>query len=269
MPGVETGTIIALSISGGLTIVSTALSYFTRPKIKSPEDTVNKFDRNITDPNEFLPIVYGEARLGINRVFVETWPKNINNLIGVGSICHGEIDDITKVWIDNEVLIAKDNDVGKLEVVKTYDAHAHFAIRMGTDTQKVFNFVREEAAGWTKEHRGRGIAAIAMRLKWSQNLFPSGIPNITILVRGQKVRDPRDLADPPNATQAEWDALTPAWSDNPSLCALDYLMSSRYGIGAPALRVDFQSFCDIGNYCDIIINSGNLIEAPKACKPNL
>ena len=268
MPGLETGTIVALSVSGGLTIASTALSYFTRVQPRS-EENINELDKNITDPNEYINLIYGKARVGVNRVFVETWPDNIDYLIGIGSICHGEIEDIEKVWIDNDDIIAKDNASGNLEVVKTYDGHAYFGVKLGTDTQTVFNFVRKKFKSWKKNHRGRGIASIAMQLRYDQDLYTTGIPNITILVKGKKVRDPRDLADPPTATQADWDALTPAWSNNPSLCALDYLMSSRYGIGSPATRVDFQSFCDIANYCDTIVNSGSYIEAPSPCKAEL
>lgn len=73
-----------------------------------------------------------------------------------------------------------------------------------------------EVPEWTTDHRLRGIAYLYVRLRWNQEAFPNGIPNIKALVKGKKVLDPR--------------TGTTAWSDNWALCVRDYL-SASYGLG--------------------------------------
>ncbi len=58
-------------------------------------------------------------------------------------------------------------------------------------------------------------------------------------VKGTKVYDPRT-------------GLT-AWSDNPALCAADFLCSTRYGRGVAAVDVDWQSVHDAADWCDELV----------------
>ncbi len=44
---------------------------------------------------------------------------------------------------------------------------------------------------WTVNHIQSGRANVYLRLKWSQALFPNGLPNIAFDVQGKKVLDPR------------------------------------------------------------------------------
>ncbi len=56
---------------------------------------------------------------------------------------------------------------------------------------------------WTSAHAGTGIAYLAIELDYDPDAFPHGVPNVSALVRGAKVYDPRT-------------GLT-AWSENPAL----------------------------------------------------
>jgi hypothetical protein len=46
------------------------------------------------------------------------------------------------------------------------------------------NLIAETAGKWTANHRGRGRAYVAVRLKITAQAFPSGPPNIAALVHG-------------------------------------------------------------------------------------
>ena len=89
--------------------------------------------------------------------------------------------------------------------------------------------------GWTAAHRLAGVAYLAVRLEWSRDVFPTGIPNIKAVVRGRKVLDPRS-------------GLT-VWSQNPALCVRDYI-TSAHGLEASASEIDTALLVAAANVCD-------------------
>jgi hypothetical protein len=77
-----------------------------------------------------------------------------------------------------------------------------------------------------------------VRLKYSQDVYPDGLPNIKALVKGKKVADPR-YGSP----------TVSAWSDNWALCVYDYLASS-YGLGCGGTELDDASAIVAANASD-------------------
>lgn len=51
-----------------------------------------------------------------------------------------------------------------------------------------------EDTNWTSNHRLRGIAYLYVRLKFSNDVFPNGIPNITCIIKGKKYMTPEHQA---------------------------------------------------------------------------
>lgn len=68
---------------------------------------------------------------------------------------------------------------------------------------------------WTDAHRARGVAYLVVQLQYDDNAFPSGLPNVTALVRGAKCYDPRT-------------GVT-AWTENPALHMLHVLTHPQFG----------------------------------------
>lgn len=54
------------------------------------------------------------------------------------------------------------------------------------------DLIAESAGKWTSAHVGVGVADIYIRLKWSQSVYPTGIPNVKVLCKGALMQDPRD-----------------------------------------------------------------------------
>lgn len=92
---------------------------------------------------------------------------------------------------------------------------------------------------WTADHLGKGVARVHLTLKYDQDVFPSGIPNVSAVVRGKKVLDPRT-------------GVT-AWSNNPALCVRDYLTSVA-GFGAGSVEIDATAVAAAANICDELVN---------------
>jgi hypothetical protein len=89
---------------------------------------------------------------------------------------------------------------------------------------------------WTSAHRLDGIAYIAAHYQWERHGMWSGVPQLTVQVRGRKVYDPRDSG------QTFGDTSTYEWSDNPALCFLDFISNNEYGKGLTASQLNLTTF---------------------------
>lgn len=236
-------------------VAAGAVSYISARKAqkaaKKPNDEQRGVLVNKESNIEQIPVIYGERRVGGVRVFVSTdgtsttgggWktgyhpdtdtydtttstPTNEYLYIAL-VLCEGEVESITDIYVD-DVPITDDKYTGLIN----YDAY------LGTDTQTMpdTHYLRQVNEYWTADHRLRGVAFLGMRFKWDEEAF-SGIPEITALVKGRKIYDPR--------------TSTTAWSDNPALCIRDYLTNTRYGKGLPSSAIDDTLIGDAADDCD-------------------
>lgn len=236
-------------------VAAGAVSYISARKAqkaaKKPNDEQRGVLVNKESNIEQIPVIYGERRVGGVRVFVSTdgtsttgggWktgyhpdtdtydtttstPTNEYLYIAL-VLCEGEVESITDIYVD-DVPITDDKYTGLINY-NTY---------LGTDAQTMpdTHYLRQVNEYWTADHRLRGVAFLGMRFKWDEEAF-SGIPEITALVKGRKVYDPR--------------TATTAWSDNPALCIRDYLTNTRYGKGLPSSAIDDTLIGDAADDCD-------------------
>ena len=89
---------------------------------------------------------------------------------------------------------------------------------------------------WTANHIGNGLAYLRIEFDYDPTAFPGGLPNISAVVRGAKVYDPRS-------------GLT-AWSDNPSLL-LRYAATSPLCGRLDAALVPDATVITAANVCDV------------------
>lgn len=121
----------------------------------------------------------------------------------------------------------RDNGSYRFARVKAY---------LGTDTQAADSDLATVFSGWSSNHRLQGIAYLYVCLRWYDRVFPNGIPNISAVVRGKKVYDPRTTST--------------AYSNNWALCVRDYLTSSVYGLGCTASELDDATVIASANASD-------------------
>jgi hypothetical protein len=105
----------------------------------------------------------------------------------------------------------------------------------GSPAQVVDPDMEAEIPGWDSTHTLSGIAYVYVRLEYSPNIFGQGIPNISAIVNGKQVYDPRT-------------AMT-VWSDNAALCVRDYL-TSDYGFNCDDDEINDDYFSAAANHCD-------------------
>jgi hypothetical protein len=102
-------------------------------------------------------------------------------------------------------------------------------------------------AKWTSNHRLRGLAYFYCTFSYNRDKFESGLPEITSVIKGKKVYDPRDVA------QDVTDSSTWEWSDNPALCLADYLISDL-GLGESPNNVDYSLVNSSAVQCDVTVS---------------
>lgn len=247
-------------ILGALTAATSVASYTAAKKAqraaKRPNDEQRGVLVNKESNVEQIPVIYGVRRVGGVRVFVATegkiaddgtfqgeWneatgeydeslPTPTNEYLYVALVlCEGEVQDITDILIDD--IPATDPKYAGLININVYKGSDNQTNT--TDDLGAADLLTTSSGEWTSDHRLRGVAYLGMRFKWDEEAF-SGIPEVTALVTGKKVYDPR--------------TATTAWSDNPALCIRDYLTNTRYGKGIPASAIDDVAIADAADDCD-------------------
>ena len=170
-----------------------------------------------------IPVIYGTRRAAGVRVFVETSGSKNKFLYMAIVLCEGEVDSIGDVYIDDTLIDGS-----------PYESYMTIEKKVGTDDQEV-SATLLEAPSWSETDTLSGLAYLAVKITYNRDVF-TRIPNITAIVNGRKVYDPRDG--------------TTAHSTNPALCLRDYLTNERYGKGLDATLLDDQSFQDAADTCE-------------------
>ena len=239
-------------------VASGAVSYVQARKAQKAAKKANDEQRGVLVNKESnieqIPVIYGERRVGGVRVFVST--DGTYKTVGGSTSWHAgyhpdtdSYDDVSPTPTNEYLYIALVMAEGEVESITDfiiddlpitdpkYSGLVGIDVYLGGDDQTMPDtaLLREANEFWTAEHRLRGVAFIGVRLKWDEEAF-SGIPDITAVVKGKKVYDPR--------------TATTAWSDNPALCIRDYLTNTRYGKGLPVSAIDDVAIAAAANDCD-------------------
>ena len=90
-------------------------------------------------------------------------------------------------------------------------------------------------ADWTAANTVAGVAYLVVKLSYSETAFPSGVPNVSAVVRGARVYDPR--------------SATTAWSQNPALLMRHVYSHARFGKATVSAAEDTR-FSAAANACD-------------------
>ena len=213
--------------------------------LNEPEDFETGVLLNKQSNDANIPVVYGERLLGGTRVFIETSGTDNTYLYVALVLSEGEIDSIQQIKIDDKVVtFASSFSDGTAVEVDSSDSNFYKGeslIRLephyGSDGQSASTLL-STLSSWGSNHKLSGLAYVAVRFKWNQDVFGS-IPKIQALVRGKKVV----------TLDASLNESSPTFSTNPAFCLLDYLRDERYGKGLATTDIDLQSFYDASQVC--------------------
>ena len=232
--GLSTAFTSTFMVHAGLGILMSALA----PKPKDISNFGGKSNRgyNVTQTGSALDhqIIYGKMKTAGVRVFDGTTGADNVQLHRVLAFAGHEIESFEQIYINDEV--AAIDGSGNVTSPSRYSGLVTIKEHLGTSTQAADSSLVSAGFGWTGNHRLRGIAYLYVKLTYDTDAFPNGVPEITAVIKGKKVYDPR--------------TSTTAWSDNPALCVRDYLTSTGYGLGEAAANINDTAFTTAANICD-------------------
>ena len=154
------------------------------------------------------------------------------------------------VWCQGPV-----HSIGNYKIDKDKTGHARFSngskawarilTKHGNPNQTMFSALRSNHGAITSSMKAQDLAWSWCRFYYKPD-DPEfqGEPNITAEIQGLKVWDPRTHLNSPTVK---------AWSDNPALCLLDYLLAD-YGRALSVNDVDIPSFIAAANSCDTMVD---------------
>ena len=236
LPALLSATVSTASVGfvgfGSAFMVNAALGaamYALSPQPKAAGQSAQTFA--VKSSNETRKIVYGEARVGGVLTFAESSNDETYLHLVVTFAAH-EVNSFKTFYIDGEALTLSGNDVtapakyvGKIKV---------YPVNVGLVANTPAALISDTS--WTSAHVLNGQAYTYFRFTGGDGTFTGGVPNVSVVLEGKKVYDPRDT-------------LT-AYSANPALCMRDYLADATFGLGAASSEINDASFIAAANTAD-------------------
>ena len=257
----STAALTAFAIGAGLSVISRAL--MPKPDFGAMMQGVTGTVREATASRK---VIYGRVRVGGAVVFITNSNQNKDLWLVICFACH-EIDAYEAVYF-NDTKVWENGSF-----VSDWASYANFAFYDGTQTS-ADTALSNASLNWGSTHILNGIAYMRVKLTWDEDRkkFSQGVPNISAVIRGKPLYDPRDGST--------------SWSQNPALVLYDYITNSYYGLGESASNIDTSTFASAADlseqqitleeggthdryHCDGVLDTANSIkgniEALTAC----
>jgi hypothetical protein len=196
-------------------------------------------------------VIYGQTKVGGVVVFDDAHCTNNEDLSRIIAYAGHEIESFEKIYLGQyELTLSGDNVTSAQQIDANGDP-------VGSSTTKFNNYlkIRKVTGGhttslngtfsgfsseWTSSHKLLGIAHLAIIFTYADDVWDEGLPEVTALIKGKKVYDPR--------------TSTTAWSDNPALIVRDFLTNADYGLGEDTTNIDDDLVESSANRCDETVN---------------
>ncbi|EOK5496309.1 DUF1983 domain-containing protein [Proteus mirabilis] len=107
-------------------------------------------------------------------------------------------------------------------------------------------YLLKHAPSWKEDMIGRGLAWLRLTLRFDQEKFPYGVPNVKSELWGKEIYDPRTEKT--------------AWSNNGALVILDYY---RHYLEVPDSDIDWNAFKVAADICDETVQTPDGKSEPR------
>jgi hypothetical protein len=161
--------------------------------------------RNVKQPLSPHRVIYGKTRVGGTITYLHTTDddEEMHQLVTVAG---HPVDAIESIYGDDSLLQydsdnlvnnddAKDGDGNVIDKASKWSDFMYVWSADGTtvgDSDLLDAMVEHTDGSWTDSHKQEGLAKVYNRFLYDRDAYASSLPNITVIVRGKKVYDPRD-----------------------------------------------------------------------------
>ena len=256
---------IGTSIIGG--IVGQALA----PKIDPPNfGTALEQGITVTSKAPTAPyrIIYGSARVGGTIVYAETTSDTNEFLHMVIVLAGHEVDDISSIYVGDDVvsLETTSNDSNGIPIFTPtssdqYNGKLRVKKHFGDPAQLADANLVSEVTQWTTDHKISGKAYLYLKFTFDSDVYPNGVPNVSAIVKGKKLFDPRATSFTASSSTVSTSSNTITIS-NHGLSTFDratYDTNSQTAIGGLSngtlyyvIKIDANTFKLATNYANCV-----------------
>jgi hypothetical protein len=237
---------------------TTAISKALTPRLRMP---MPKQDVEYSGTVETRRIIYGEMLVsGMNVIPPLVSGTNNEFLHQALALSGHELNSIGQIYFNRTAIgtitaITGSDDDGKI-TSGAWNNKAWVRAYRGTNEQTADYKLNTAFTEWTSGHRGREVGYIALTYQFDETVYKTGKPEVTALVEGKRVYDPRLDSTQPGGVGSQRldDPSTFTYSSNPALCLADYLISTRLGLGEDTDRIDWVLVADAADICDELVN---------------
>lgn len=271
----------AIAAGGTAAFLATAATYIAVTAVTSwaisalsPKPDFSSFgsqgtlvnSRDATAPADF---VYGQVRKGGVVTFLESHGDANKYLEQIITVAAHEVEELGDIYLNDEIVSTNSygwvtetawarqvnaslSDSGGIFYDSGTNANYQSYLKIekfdGTQTTPPpLLLIRSELAGLnaiTSDFVGNGISYLYVHYRYDSQIFASGLPLVTVMVKGKKVYDPR--------------TSTTAYSNSAALCIRDFI-TSTYGLNDNA--IDDVSFSAAANESDEDVRLSNIVDA--------
>ena len=224
----------------GATIVTSAILKALLPK---PPKGQQGLLTNIREASAPADVVYGQVRKGGVITYLESTGTDNKYLHMFITMAGHEVEEIGDVYINDKVATIDGNNLVTTATDGTdtddYKSKVYIRKFTGSSTQDIYATLNSltNKPSLPSDFKGKGVACIYVRLEYDKDVFTSGIPTFTAVIKGKKVKN-----------LAGVEQTYPA-SANAALVIRDYLLNS-YGLDTLDSTVDSTSFGVAVTDCD-------------------
>lgn len=198
-------------------------------------------------------IIYGRMKVGGVRIYDASTGANNEYLHRVLVFAGHRVESFDEIYLNDELLTLDGS--GNVTSPSKYNGYVRIKTKNGTNAQAADSDLVDETSSlaegaWTNTCTLSGIAYMYVRIKFSSNVFPNGVPSFSAVIKGKRILDPR--------------TSTTAWTDNPALCIRDYLTSS-YGLDLSTAKVPTASVITAADICDQTVTTATGTEKRYTC----
>jgi len=188
---------------------------------ETPEATYKDRKRTTSAATTPRQVIYGRVRTGGQLVYIGSTGDDSRYLHMIIAFAPHEVESIDQIYFNDELVTQGTNPLSK------YSDNLDVIIKNGDQTSADSTIV-SRISEWTSNHKLLGIAYVYVRLEYDDEIFSSGVPNVTALIRGKN-----DIYDPRTGTSG--------YTNNHALCLANYLQSDL-GVRATDDEIDWDSF---------------------------
>ena len=250
----------AVYVAGTFALAKASELLLGKPKIGRPRQDVEYFGTV-----ESRRIIYGQMKVsGLNVIPPLTSGNKNTFLHQVLALAGHELNSITTVYFNQEAVGTIGAITGSSSdgLVSSGTFQNRAWVRRYDGTQTTSDYILNSSFGeWTSDHIGKGVAYLALTYEFDQKVYTTGKPEISCLVTGKKVYDPRkdstQTAISGSGSHRLTDPSTFEYSNNPALCLADYLLSTKLGLGEETSRINWAAVAAAADICEETVTVPN------------